>query len=51
MEFTKEKQLPYATNETFQVIKKAYNEIDFYGIYEKGDLDIYNNYKNIYTEM
>ncbi|MCI9400124.1 MAG: hypothetical protein HFJ07_09975 [Lachnospiraceae bacterium] len=51
MEFTKEKQLPYATNETFQVIKKAYNEIDFYGIYEKGDLDIYNNYKNIYRDI
>lgn len=50
-EFEKEEQLPYADEKTFQVIKDAYADIDFYGEFKKGNLDVYDDYKKKFQKL
>lgn len=51
MEFDDEGQLPYAGEETYQFIKAAYDEVDFIGEFKKGDLSLYDDYKNKYKRL
>lgn len=44
-------KLPYASEETYQFIKAAYDEVDFIGEFEKGDLSLYDDYKNKYKRL
>ena len=50
-DFMEEKELPYADEETFEVIKKAYKKIDFSGEFEKGNEALYDEYKDIFRKL
>ena len=43
--------LPYADEETYEIIKAAYEKIDFYGEFKEGDRDVYDEYKGIFLKL
>jgi len=43
--------LAYVNNETFYIIKDIYDNIDFFGTFQNGDLSVYDYYKKKYTEL
>ena len=51
IDFQEEWDLPYADEKTFEQIKKAYAEVDFFGEFEKGDESVYDEYITKYYEL
>ena len=49
--FSEELGLPYADDETFEMIKTAYEQVDFFGEFELGDQGVYDAYKEKYKEL
>lgn len=43
--------LPYADDETFAIIKEAYEEVEFAGVFEKGDTSVYDDYKGVFMKL
>lgn len=43
--------IPYADEETYEIIKEAYEKIDFLGEFKKGDCDVYEEYKVIFLKL
>lgn len=50
-DFREEWDLPYADEKTFDQVKKAYAEVDFFGEFEKGDVNVYDKYISKYYEL
>lgn len=50
-DFREEWDLPYADEKTFEQVKKAYAEVDFFGEFEKGDVSVYDEYITKYYEL
>ena len=50
-DFREEWDLPYADEKTFEQVKKAYAEVDFFGKFEKGDVSVYDEYITKYYEL
>lgn len=40
--------IPYADEEMFEILKLTYTKIDFKGEFEKGDLELYDEYKRVF---
>lgn len=51
MDFKDEYELPYVDTETYAIIKDAYINIDFFGKFEMGNQEYYNEYKEIYWKV
>jgi len=51
LDFLEERDLPYVDNETFEIIKKAYEQVDFFGEFESGNEEVYDAYKEKYKEL
>lgn len=51
MDFKDEYELPYVDTETYAIIKNAYFNIDFFGKFEMGNQEYYNEYKKIYWKV
>ena len=49
--FSEELGLPYADDETFEAIKAAYEQIDFFGEFQSGNQEVYDEYKEKYKEL
>lgn len=49
--FSEDLGLPYADDETFEVIKAAYEQIDFFGEFQSGNQEVYDEYKEKYKEL
>lgn len=45
-EFLDEKSIPYVDEKTFQLIRVWYAEINFYGEFKKGNMDVYDLFKH-----
>lgn len=43
--------LPYADDETFAIIKEAYGNVEFAGVFEKGDTSVYDDYKSVFMKL
>ena len=43
--------MPYADQETFEIIQSAYEEVDFLGEFEKGNLEVYDEYKKLFAKL
>lgn len=43
--------IPYADEETYEIIKEAYEEVDFGGEFKTGERDIYDEYKVIFFKL
>lgn len=43
--------IPYADEETYEIIKGAYEKVDFCGEFRTGDRDIYDEYKVIFFKL
>lgn len=50
-DFSEEWGIPYVDDETFEVIKKAYEQVDFFGEFESGNEAVYDEYKEKYKEL
>ena len=51
MDLVTEWDLPYADEKTFDLIKKTYAEVDFFGEFEIGDVNVYDEYITKYYEL
>lgn len=49
--FSEELGLPYADDETFEMIKTAYEQVDFFGEFELGNQEVYDAYKEKYKGL
>lgn len=49
--FSEDLGLPYADDETFEAIKAAYEQIDFFGEFQSGNQEVYDEYKEKYKEL
>ncbi len=49
--FSEELGLPYADDETFEMIKTAYEQVDFFGEFELGNEEVYDEYKEKYKDL
>lgn len=43
--------IPFVTEETFEIIKAAYDEVDFFGEFEKGDMACYDFYREKFFQL
>lgn len=43
--------MPYADEKTFEIIQSAYEEVDFFGEFEKGNLEVYDEYKKLFGKL
>lgn len=43
--------LPYADEETFDIIREAYGKVAFLGVFAKGDMDVYSDYKRVFLKL
>lgn len=43
--------LPFVSDEVFETIRAAYGEIDFFGEFESGSLDVYDEYTEKFLEL
>lgn len=50
-DFAEEWDLPYADEETFDIIKTAYAQVEFSGEFEIGNQEVYEEYKGKYKEL
>lgn len=51
MAFSYEKNLPYASQQTFEAVRGFYSEIDFFGEFQKGDTEVYGEYKEVFLKL
>ena len=51
MSFSEELGLPYVDDETFEAIKAVYEQIDFFGEFQSGNQEVYDEYKEKYKEL
>lgn len=51
MDFKEERELPYADEQTFEVIKGAYADVNFFGEFKEGKEDICDRYKEGFAKM
>ncbi len=50
-DFSDEKNLPYASQQTFEAVREFYSEIDFFGEFQKGDTEVYGEYKEAFLKL
>lgn len=50
-DFSYEKNLPYASQQTFKAVRGFYSEIDFFGEFQKGDTEVYGEYKEVFLKL
>lgn len=50
-DFSHERNLPYASQQTFETVKGFYSEIDFFGEFQKGDREVYGKYKEAFLKL
>lgn len=50
-DFSYEKNLPYASQQTFKAVRGFYSEIDFFGEFQKGDTEVYGEYKEAFLKL
>lgn len=50
-DFAKERNLPYADDKIITILKDAYGEINFEGVFERGNLESYDKYKILYLKL
>ena len=43
--------MPYADKKTFETVRSAYEEVDFFGEFEKGNLEVYDEYKELFGKL
>lgn len=51
VDFSHERKLPYASQQTFETVKGFYSEIDFFGEFQKGDTETYGEYKEAFLRL
>ncbi len=44
-------ELPYIDENAYEILKKAYDDINFHGEFLRGNLDVYDTYKEKFGEM
>lgn len=50
-DFSYEKNLPYAGRQTFEAVRGFYSEIDFFGEFQKGDTEVYGEYREAFLKL
>ena len=43
--------MPYVDESTFEVLKSAYEQVDFLGEFEEGNLEVYDEYKDLFVKL
>ena len=43
--------MPYADKKTFETVRSAYEGVDFFGKFEKGNLEVYDEYKELFGKL
>lgn len=43
--------MPYADQKTFETIQSAYEEVEFFGEFEKGNLEVYDEYIELFVKL
>ncbi len=50
-DFSYERNLPYTSQQTFEAVRGFYSEIDFFGEFQKGDTEVYGEYKEAFFKL
>jgi len=43
--------IEFATGDVYKTLKDAYEQVDFYGEFKKGDMELYNEYRKKYIQL